>query len=83
MILEERNRLAREIHDGIAQVLAGVIFQLESALRQSADQSGNMEQVVEQKYKKITEEFRGNSLFYLCFKTVSYPKARVKTSNCK
>ena len=30
MILEERNRIAREIHDGIAQTLA-VIFQLESA----------------------------------------------------
>ena len=26
-ILEERNRIAREIHDGIAQALAGVIFQ--------------------------------------------------------
>lgn len=31
MIVEERNRIAREIHDGIAQTLAGVIFQLESA----------------------------------------------------
>lgn len=53
MILEERNRLAREIHDGIAQVLAGVIFQLESALRQSADQSGNMEQAVDKNIKKL------------------------------
>ena len=36
MILEERNRIAREIHDGIAQTLAGVIYQLESAQKNIA-----------------------------------------------
>lgn len=31
IILEERNRIARDIHDGVAQTLAGAIMNLESA----------------------------------------------------
>ncbi|MBM7693835.1 signal transduction histidine kinase [Peribacillus deserti] len=31
VILEERNRIAREIHDGIAQTLAGAVMKLETA----------------------------------------------------
>nr|WP_246625119.1 GAF domain-containing sensor histidine kinase [Fictibacillus nanhaiensis] len=33
VLLEERNRIAREIHDGIAQTLAGSVMQLETAQR--------------------------------------------------
>lgn len=33
ILLEERNRLAREIHDGIAQTLAGAVMKLESSKR--------------------------------------------------
>jgi signal transduction histidine kinase len=33
LILEERNRLARDIHDGVAQSLAGAIMKLETAER--------------------------------------------------
>jgi signal transduction histidine kinase len=33
VLLEERNRIAREIHDGIAQTLAGSVMQLETAER--------------------------------------------------
>ncbi|WP_409250714.1 GAF domain-containing sensor histidine kinase [Bacillus sp. SCS-153A] len=33
ILLEERNRIARDIHDGIAQTLAGAIMKLESAGR--------------------------------------------------
>ncbi|SEQ38022.1 hypothetical protein SAMN05216232_2228 [Virgibacillus subterraneus] len=33
LILEERNRIAREIHDGVAQSLAGAIMNLETAER--------------------------------------------------
>ncbi|MFZ3579715.1 GAF domain-containing sensor histidine kinase [Virgibacillus sp. DJP39] len=33
IILEERNRIAREIHDGVAQSLAGAIMSLETAER--------------------------------------------------
>ncbi|PYZ95523.1 hypothetical protein CR205_18505 [Alteribacter lacisalsi] len=36
MILEERNRIAREIHDGIAQSVAGTVMQLETAKRKAA-----------------------------------------------
>lgn len=53
MILEERNRLAREIHDGIAQALAGVIFQLESAQKKYADKPGDMQQEVEKSIRKL------------------------------
>ena len=58
MILEERNRIAREIHDGIAQALAGVIFQLESAQKQYRRSTKRHAANGRQKYKKITEEFR-------------------------
>ncbi|MCF6136746.1 GAF domain-containing sensor histidine kinase [Pseudalkalibacillus berkeleyi] len=35
ILLEERNRIAREIHDGIAQTLAGAVMNLESSKRVS------------------------------------------------
>jgi len=75
MILEERNRLAREIHDGIAQVLAGVIFQLESALRQAADQSGNMEQVVDKSIKKLRNSL--GEVRYSIYALKPYPTQRL------
>ncbi|KEK23832.1 GAF domain-containing sensor histidine kinase [Bacillus gaemokensis] len=53
MILEERNRIAREIHDGIAQALAGVIFQLESAQKKYGDKPIDMQQVVESSIRKL------------------------------
>ncbi|HEK9101104.1 GAF domain-containing sensor histidine kinase [Bacillus pfraonensis] len=53
MILEERNRIAREIHDGIAQALAGVIFQLESVQKKYRDKPTDMQQVVEKSIKKL------------------------------
>ncbi|XKE73957.1 GAF domain-containing sensor histidine kinase [Cytobacillus firmus] len=75
MILEERNRLAREIHDGIAQVLAGVIFQLESSLRQSADQSGNMEQAVDKSIKKLRNSL--GEVRYSIYALKPYPTQRL------
>ncbi|TMW70134.1 sensor histidine kinase [Alteribacter natronophilus] len=39
MILEERNRIAREIHDGIAQSVAGTVMQLEAARRKAEEGS--------------------------------------------
>lgn len=33
LIVEERSRIARDIHDGIGQSLAGIVFQMESSLR--------------------------------------------------
>ncbi len=37
--LEERNRIAREIHDSLAQNLTGIIWQLNSALADATDSS--------------------------------------------
>ncbi|WP_349410155.1 GAF domain-containing sensor histidine kinase [Pseudalkalibacillus sp. SCS-8] len=37
ILLEERNRIAREIHDGIAQTLAGAVMKLESSKRVKAE----------------------------------------------
>jgi signal transduction histidine kinase len=37
LILEERNRLAREIHDGLAQNLAGTLYQIELMRRKQGD----------------------------------------------
>lgn len=53
MILEERNRIAREIHDGIAQTLAGVIYQLESAQKKYRDKPIDMQQIVEKSIKDL------------------------------
>src|SRR6185436_2606033 len=39
-VVEERNRLAREIHDTLAQSLAGIIINLESLKPYGARQSG-------------------------------------------
>ncbi|WP_037593104.1 sensor histidine kinase [Sporosarcina sp. D27] len=75
IILEERNRLAHEIHDGIAQVLAGVIFQMESAQKQSANQSGNMYQVVDNSIKKLRESLSDTRFSIYALKP--YPTQRL------
>ncbi len=41
--LEERNRLAREIHDTLAQTLTGVIVHLEASQRASSDRTDAMD----------------------------------------
>ncbi|MBS4190417.1 sensor histidine kinase [Bacillus sp. FJAT-49705] len=75
IILEERNRLAREIHDGIAQVLAGVIFQLESAQKQHVDQSGTMKQVVDTSIKKLRKSL--GEVRYSIYALKPYPTERL------
>ncbi|MFJ7936305.1 GAF domain-containing sensor histidine kinase [Sporosarcina sp. NPDC096371] len=75
IILEERNRLAREIHDGIAQVLAGVIFQMESAQKQSANPSGNLNQVVDKSIKKLRESL--GDVRYSIYALKPYPTQRL------
>ncbi|WP_261132398.1 GAF domain-containing sensor histidine kinase [Bacillus sp. Marseille-Q3570] len=47
IVLEERNRIAREIHDGIAQSLAGAVMKLESSKRLKAGEKEKMQLVNE------------------------------------
>lgn len=58
VILEERNRIAREIHDGIAQSLAGAVFQLESAQRKYIDKPKEMKHAVEESTRKLRVSLR-------------------------
>jgi two-component system, NarL family, sensor histidine kinase DegS len=75
MILEERNRLAREIHDGIAQVLAGVIFQLESTQKKHTVLPGNMKEVVDKSIKKLRESL--GEVRYSIYALKPYPTQRL------
>jgi two-component system, NarL family, sensor histidine kinase DegS len=58
MIVEERNRIAREIHDGIGQSLAGVVFQMESSLRKNQHEIGNLRQTIEQSIPKLRQSIK-------------------------
>lgn len=53
-LLEERNRIAREIHDGLAQSLAGAILKLETAERLMTADTEKAEQLIH----TITEKLR-------------------------
>ncbi len=53
VVLEERNRIAREIHDGIAQSLAGAVFILQSAQRKSVDGSEEMRHLIEETIRRL------------------------------
>ncbi|WP_462410161.1 GAF domain-containing sensor histidine kinase [Neobacillus sp. Marseille-QA0830] len=56
LILEERNRLARDIHDGIAQSLAGAVMNLETAQRRFLKQPDDAFRLVQES----TEKLRGS-----------------------
>ncbi|WLD94816.1 histidine kinase [Alkalihalobacillus sp. AL-G] len=53
ILLEERNRIAREIHDGIAQSLAGAVMKLETSKRILEKDAGHSEQLVEESIQKL------------------------------
>jgi DNA-binding NarL/FixJ family response regulator/signal transduction histidine kinase len=61
-MIEERNRLAREMHDTVAQALAGLVFQLETAqtLLQSDDREAALEMLAASRTqaKKALEDTR-------------------------
>jgi signal transduction histidine kinase len=56
VLLEERNRIAREIHDGIAQTLAGSVMQLETASRLLESKPEKTQQLM----KTSTNKLRGS-----------------------
>jgi signal transduction histidine kinase len=43
-VLEERNRMAREIHDTLAQGFTGIVLQLEAAEQSLKEDSGNLQE---------------------------------------
>lgn len=53
LILEERNRIARELHDGIAQSLAGSVFKLESGLKIDPEKPNELKRIIEESIKKL------------------------------
>jgi signal transduction histidine kinase len=53
VLLEERNRIAREIHDGIAQTLAGSVMQLETAQRMFSLKPEKTKQLVANSTEKL------------------------------
>ncbi|RSD25886.1 sensor histidine kinase [Mesobacillus subterraneus] len=60
LIVEERSRIARDIHDGIGQSLAGIVFKMESSLRRKNENKGDIlnhqiEQWIEQLRESLKE----------------------------
>ncbi|MFC4559070.1 GAF domain-containing sensor histidine kinase [Virgibacillus kekensis] len=53
VVLEERNRIAREIHDGVAQSLAGAIMSLETAERKFAEKPAETLSIVSGSITKL------------------------------
>jgi two-component system, NarL family, sensor histidine kinase DegS len=59
LILEERSRIARDIHDGIGQSLAGIVFQMESSLRKKSGNKGNLpNKQIEQWIDKLRDSLK-------------------------
>lgn len=75
LILEERNRIARDIHDGVAQSLAGAVMKLETAERKFSkmpDEALKLIQESNEKLRKSLKEVR-QSIYALR----PYPTERV------
>jgi signal transduction histidine kinase len=75
LILEERNRIARDIHDGVAQSLAGAVMKLETAERKFykiPDDALKLVQESNEKLRKSLKEVR-ESIYALR----PYPTERV------
>ncbi|MEE6449257.1 sensor histidine kinase [Gottfriedia acidiceleris] len=53
LILEERNRIAREIHDGMAQTLAGLVLQLEVSQRANRQIDNNEDSLIEHTIEQL------------------------------
>ncbi|MFD1040420.1 GAF domain-containing sensor histidine kinase [Virgibacillus byunsanensis] len=53
ILLEERNRIAREIHDGVAQSLAGAVMNLETAERKFQDKPAETLNIISGSISKL------------------------------
>ncbi|MCH1625190.1 GAF domain-containing sensor histidine kinase [Ferdinandcohnia quinoae] len=58
LILEERNRIAREIHDGVAQTLAGAIMKLETANRKFNKSPTETKRLVTDSISKLRQSLK-------------------------
>jgi signal transduction histidine kinase len=58
LILEERNRIARDIHDGLAQSLAGAILNLETANRKFSRQPEDARRLMFESTEKLRRSLR-------------------------
>jgi signal transduction histidine kinase len=58
LILEERNRIARDIHDGVAQSLAGAIMNLETAQRKFAKMPDDSFRLVAESTEKLRKSLK-------------------------
>lgn len=58
LILEERNRIAREIHDGVAQSLAGAVMKLETAERKFPKMPGDSLRLIKESKEKLRHSLR-------------------------
>lgn len=59
LISEERSRIARDIHDGIGQSLAGTVFQMESSLRKKSENKGDIpNKQIEQWIQKLRDSLK-------------------------
>ncbi|MGM0904516.1 MAG: GAF domain-containing sensor histidine kinase [Bacillota bacterium] len=58
IVLEERNRIAREIHDGLAQTLAGAVMKLDTAGKKIAKQPEVTSRLVEESISGLRESLK-------------------------
>ncbi|WP_253701597.1 GAF domain-containing sensor histidine kinase [Bacillus sp. FJAT-27445] len=58
LILEERNRIARDIHDGVAQTLAGAVLNLETAERKFTKAPEDSLKLVQESTDKLRKSLR-------------------------
>jgi signal transduction histidine kinase len=75
LILEERNRIARDIHDGVAQSLAGAVMKLETAERKFAKVPDEALKLIVESNSKLRQSLKEvrQSIYALR----PYPTARV------
>jgi signal transduction histidine kinase len=58
IILEERNRIAREIHDGVAQSLAGAVMKLETAERKYSKMPDDSLRLIIESKEKLRQSLK-------------------------
>ncbi|MGY3718148.1 GAF domain-containing sensor histidine kinase [Sutcliffiella cohnii] len=53
MLLEERNRIAHDIHDGIAQTLAGAVMKLDTSIKKVVEQPNEAKRLIIDSNEKL------------------------------